>query len=403
MKIDPSDRQLLMWAAVFVLPLIVALSLISGQDEVSDVPSTYSAQTHGAKAAYLLLQQDGYNVERWEQPPAQLPANPEHTVLVLASPLRAPAIDDRNALQAYVSKGGKILATGSAAAFYLPRAETEPEPLPASAWKDYPPQQLTLLTRGGTIKMSPAAYWKSTSTDFLTHYADEGRPIVVSYKVGRGEVIWWAASTPLSNAAIGKSGDLALLLNSLGEPGEVQVLWDEYFHGYGSAAGAYLGEKPIVFGLLQCLLIFIALVFTYSRRSGPVRPWSEASRLSPLEFVHTLGKLYRRAKAVHSALEIPYARFRMQATRQLGINVDIPAAELARALKSRLRYTNDALEELFMEIESALREPELTEARALALVQKLNQHSMNLKSISLGRQETTAHADSVPRAHARTN
>ena len=44
-----------------------------------------------------------------------------------------------------------------------------------------------------------------------------------------------------------------------------------------------------------------------------------SSRLSPLEFVQTLGKLYRRANAVHSALEIPYARFRMLATRQLGI------------------------------------------------------------------------------------
>jgi hypothetical protein len=154
---------------------------------------------------------------------------------------------------------------------------------------------------------------------------------------------------------------------------------------------------------MQCLLIFIALVFTHSRRSGSVHPRSETTRLSPLEFVYTLGKLYRRAKAVHSALEIPYARFRMQATRQLGINADIPAADLARALKNRLRYKNDAMEELFMEIESALREPELMEARALALVQKLNQHSMNLKSISLGRQETTAHADSVPRAHARTN
>ena len=57
------------------------------------------------------------------------------------------------------------------------------------------------------------------------------RPIVVSYKVGLGEVIWWGANTPLTNAAIAKSGNMALLLNSLGKPGEVRVFWDEYFHG----------------------------------------------------------------------------------------------------------------------------------------------------------------------------
>src|SRR5262249_56120738 len=96
--------------------------------------------------------------------------------------------------------------------------------------KEWGAQVLTSLTRGGAIEMSPLAYWKQSSTEVLAHYADARRPIVVSFKVGKGQVIWWAASTPLSNFRISKSGNLDLLLNSLGGAKENRVLSDESFH-----------------------------------------------------------------------------------------------------------------------------------------------------------------------------
>lgn len=403
MKIERSDRRLLIWAGVFILFIIVALTFLSQDEEESGIPSTYSAQRSGAKAAFLLLQQSGYKVQRWEQAPSDLPADPVHTVLVLASPFRAPTHDEKNALQTYVDRGGKILATGRSAAIYLPQAEIENELVPSPVAKEYQPQLLTPLTRGGAIQMSPTAYWKGPSTTSLAHYADGDRPIVVSYKAGLGEVIWWGASTPLTNAAIAKSGNMALLLNSLGQAGEVRVYWDEYFHGEQSSLIGYAGDPPLKFGLLQTLLVFLALIFTFSRRNGPIHPLPQPSRLSPLEFVSTLGKLYRRANSVHSALAIPYARFRAQAARQLGINQDVPAADLARALKNRLRYKDDSLAELLQQIENALHDPELQEAQALELVQQLNRHAQNLKLNPMERQETDLHANRVPGAHARTN
>jgi hypothetical protein len=408
MKIERSDRRLLLWAGVFMLLVILSLTFLSQDEEESGIPSTYSAQRSGAKAAFLLLQQSGYKVRRWEQSPANLPTDPTHTVLVLASPFRAPTSDEKNALQIYVDRGGKVLATGRNASIYLPHAETENEPVPSPIAKEYQPQLLTPLTRGGAIQMSPAAYWKGPATSSLAHYSDGDRPIVVSYKAGLGEVVWWGASTPLTNAAIAKQGNMALLLNSLGNAGDVQVYWDEYFHGEQSSLIGYAGDPPLKFGLLQTLLVFLALIFTFSRRNGPIHPLPQPSRLSPLEFVNTLGKLYRRANAVHSALAIPYARFRAQAARQLGINQDVPAAELARALKNRLRYKDDSLAELLQQIENALRNPELREAQALELVQQLNRHAQgvhahNPKLNPMERQESDLHANRVPGAHARTN
>jgi len=403
MKIERSDRRLLIWAGVFMLVVILSLTFLSQDEEESGIPSTYSAQRHGAKAAFLLLQQSGYRVQRWEQSPTNLPADPAHTVLVLASPFRAPTRDEKNALQTFVDRGGKVLVAGRSVSLYVPQAETENEPVLSPVAKEYQPQLLTPLTRGGAIQMSPGAYWKGLATSSLAHYSDGDRPIVVSYKAGLGEVIWWGASTPLTNAAIARSGNMALLLNSLGQADEVQIYWDEYFHGEQSSLIGYVGDPPLKFGLLQTLLVFLALIFTFSRRNGPIHPLPQPSRLSPLEFVSTLGKLYRRANAVHSALAIPHARFRAQAARQLGIRQDVPAADLARALTNRMRYKDDSLAELLRQIENALHNPELQEAQALELVQQLNQHTHKLKLNPTERQETDLHANRVPGAHARTN
>jgi hypothetical protein len=403
LNLEKSDRRLLMWAALIFIPLILALALLSSNESDSGVPNSYSAQASGAKAAYLLLRDQGYNVRRWEQPPTELPAVAGHTVLVLAFPFRPPSSEERNALQLYLTRGGKILATGYTPDLYLPRSDTEREPLPDPIAKRYQPQLVTSLTRGGAIEMSPTAYWKKRSTGSLVHYSDEDRPIVVSYQPGKGQVIWWGSSTPLSNAGISRSGNLALLLNSLGEAADTQVFWDEYFHGSRRSLGSYMGEAPVGFGLLQAGLIVLAMLLTYSRRNGPIYPADSPSRLSPLEFVETLGGLYRRAHAVRAALEVPYARFRMLAARQLGLKNDVPPEDLARALRNRLGYKDYSLQDLLLRIQAAMYDPELQEAQALELVQQLNLQARRLQLISFEQQEIVSHANRVPGVHSRTN
>jgi hypothetical protein len=220
LNIAPSDRRLFIWIAAISLPLILALSLLStSQEEGSVVPSTWSAKSGGAKAAYLLLGELGYTAERWDDTPENLPVRAEGTVLVLALPTASPLPEEREALRNYLVRGGKVLITGPAADLYVPDADTEVEPLPSPISKSYAPRLATSITRGGPIEMAPAAYWKKRTTSFLVHYEDDGRPIVISYGVGRGQVIWWASSSPLCNADISRSGNLNLLLNSLGQAG----------------------------------------------------------------------------------------------------------------------------------------------------------------------------------------
>ena len=88
LKLDKSDRRLLLYAAAVLLPVVVAIALSTATEEDSGIPSSYSAQPRGAKGAYLLLGELGYNVERWDHPPSMLPAEAANSTLVLALPLR---------------------------------------------------------------------------------------------------------------------------------------------------------------------------------------------------------------------------------------------------------------------------------------------------------------------------
>jgi len=379
---DQSDRRLLKWTIAVLLVLIIVLAVFSKEDEAdSGIPTTYSAQSSGAKAAYLLLKEEGYNVERWESPLDELPDDAAKTVLVLAGPIRGASQEEKNAVKVFLNHGGRVLATGYTASFFIPQSDAIPEALPDAVAKEYKPEILSPLTRGGTISFSPASHWGDGQPTELVHYAHEGKGLVVSYKYGKGEVIWWAGSGCLSNAGIRTAGNLDLLLNSIGTK-DAHILWDEYLHSYHEAETSYRSLPPIKYGLLQCLLAFVALLLAYARRNAPIHPLYEPSRLSPLEFVNTLGNLYQRAKATRTALEVPYQRFKSLLARRLGLRSNAPSADLARGARKRLAYKEPGLEETLEQIERSLDDLDLKEATVLELVQKLSRHAHNLKLIS---------------------
>lgn len=382
-KLEKSDRRLLLLTGIIVVALVVGLALLSPVDQDSKGPTTYSATSTGAKAAYLYLKEQGYDVERWEDPPEDLPKDAANTVFVLASPGGVPTSMNKNALQMYLSRGGRILATGYSCSWFLPKTNIVLDFLPGAVWKEYEPQIVSPLARAGTIKMSPASRWGDAEPGYLVHYAEGGKGIVVSYQVGSGEVIWWAANQPLSNAGIGQAGNLTLLLNSLGGSKNVRILWDEYFHSAHLARSGSLWLAPLKFGFWQCLAVFAALVLTFGRRNAPVRRPNEPSRLSPLEFVHTLGNLYRRAGSTRTALEVPYNRFRALLIKRLGLRNDVSSTELLESARKKLGYRDPDFDETVRQILNSLNDPDIKEARALELVQKLNRHTRNLKLVSL--------------------
>jgi hypothetical protein len=231
------------------------------------------------------------------------------------------------------------------------------------------------------------SHWDTTRTRDLVHYLCGESAVVVSFQVGAGEVVWWASAVPLTNAGIKEPGNLELLLNSIGDRNR-RVLWDEYFHGEEERSlWASVADTPLRWGLVQLGLVAVALLLTFSRRSGPLRPLVEESRLSPLEFVRTLGGLYQGANASQGAVETVYQRFRQLLTRRLALRADLPAAELARAAQTRLGFKQPGFAATLQRCETAIADHDLTEKQAVELTQALNDYLRQLQLIPGSRQE----------------
>jgi len=131
------------------------------------------------------------------------------------------------------------------------------------------------------------------------------------------------------------------------------------------------------------------VLLTFSRRSGPVYAPSVRSRLSPLEYVDTLGGLYQRAGAASAAVSVSYLRLRYLLARQLGLPNDLPDAELARSAEERLGWKNFASENILGRASGASRDLNLRNREALELVRGLERYTAKLEAHSQFRQEKT--------------
>jgi Domain of unknown function (DUF4350) len=231
---DPTDRRLLIGAGVVVALLVIAAALV-GPAQIAgstELPSSYSPAWGGAEGAYLLLGNLGYRVERWEKPATELTVPAAGTVWILADPTVEPNADDDGAIRRFLESGGRVLATGASAARFLPGASSFAEGASWEEWKQFPALIPSPLARGAReITLAPPRNWHPKSLSHVTIFGNEETAAVVSWPVGRGRIVWWAAPTPLTNGGIRQSGNLALLLNSIGPADGILVLWDEYYHG----------------------------------------------------------------------------------------------------------------------------------------------------------------------------
>ncbi|HTW22288.1 MAG TPA: DUF4350 domain-containing protein [Candidatus Baltobacteraceae bacterium] len=389
--LDAGDRRLLIGAGVAMVVLLVltfALAPAPKQQSIG-TPSSYSSEWAGGRAAFLLLGELGYRVEHWERSPVELPGDPRRTVLILAEPSEGASSDELLAIRQFVTGGGRVLALGGAAAGLVPDAKALLIPdwnLQSKTFSALAPSPLT--RNAPEITMIAPDQWTGYGASQLGVYGTADKPVVVTYPVGRGEVIWWASSSPLSNGLIREKGNLAFFLNAVG-PTTSRVLWDEYFHGARRSLVSYFAETPLPWAGLQVAIAFLAALFTFSRRSGPIRGQAVESRLSPLEFVETLGDLYESANASPAAVGVAYQRFRTTLSRKTGVSTQAKLPEIARVSASRFGWPEAALLDTLARSERAMRNINLDQAEALELVRELHDYSNRIESARLTKQEKT--------------
>lgn len=356
--------------ALLALMSVAAWLNSEKRDEGEGHPSSYSVLRNGGKAAFLLLQQSGYPVERWEKSPADLPVDASNVTLLIAGPESFPRPEEYSAIIRFIVRGGRVLVVGTNPENFVPQSSADfvDARIGGAECKTAAP---TRLTRGGSISQDGDLSW-DYSDAAVVHFKDKsGNAVVVSYSLGKGEVVWWASALPLTNVAIRQRGNLSLLLNSVA--GSRQILWDEYYHREHMYANGRRRNPARFWALAQMAFFGILLLVTFSRRSGPVVPLVRESRLSPLEFVETLGNVFQRARGTQVAVEIALNRLQQMATRRLGIRGSSTPEVIVLAMRQHGLKLPEQVASLVAGSGDAATDTDLSEKQALHYVQALNQ------------------------------
>ncbi len=343
-----------------LLIFLVAAFLSSEKPGTNPLPSSYNSDPAGTRAAYLLTGSLGYQVERWEESVAGLARYGEGTTFFVAGPARWSPTESEE-LTAFAQRGGRVVIFSSLpyAWLFTGQLELRPDPQafllePDATLLAYP-QALGSATAGiRAISVRPITSWGShKGVAWLGH--DRGA-VVVGWRVGKGTIYAVSDLYCVSNEGLAEEDNLLLLLNLLGSPAPHRggtgpekagrIFFDEYHHGYGGGLGRFLAKTPVPRMALQIGFMLLLLAYSGARRFGPLRPLPVPDRRSPLEFVETMGELYRHGRAPVAALEPNYLRFQQELSRRLGLPPDASSRTVVQLAAERLRLPPDELADL---------------------------------------------------------
>jgi Domain of unknown function (DUF4350) len=374
-----SDRKLFaVGGGVLLLLIVLAAIFTPDQDAQPGYATTYSSDSSGTKAAYLLLKESGYRVDRWENSPIEL-TDAKDTTLIITDPIGMPTLEERKRLKQFVAQGGRIVGSGVFVGTFLPVDKSAPEQIlpdfPINVKASIPSE---FAKAAPEIKISPSYSWQDRNAA-TPLYGDEKVTLVASYRYGAGDVIWLASADPFSNRELKESGNLAFLLTAVGDKKSTHVLFDEYFHGHRRSLVATMSHTQVKWLVVQFAVVAFFALLTFSRRSGPIRSLAAESRLSPLEFVDTLGGLYERADAAMVAVDVNYQRFRYWLTRRAGISPKATIEELEQVVRDRWNLRDPQFGAVLHACEEARYNYETSPRQALHLVQALQDYAGKLK------------------------
>jgi len=382
-SLDSKDRTLMLicLSSVVVLAVLTGLLARNQNNDDNPLPGTYLTGRHGARAAYDLLQSGGYSIERWEQPLSDLAAEANaRTVVILAEP-QLTGVDDFKAINQILERGGRVLATGINGGRLVPDGAVQGSTQFRAAACKLTPQGLDSLAGSGEVWMVPAASWRPSSPCYRVQYNCAGDPAVVEYNQGPGHVVWWASSTPLENGAIGRAGNLDMFLNALGTREGHSFYWDESLHGDVRSEWFYARGPAMNMLIIGLVALGALVVFSFSRRRGPVRDLPLPARATPQEFLEALGSLYAKAGASSTAVGLAYERFKRNMGALCGLNgMQLNAQQLSDALLRRFPQAGKNLEADLAACEAAMADDKLAPKRALALLQTLDNYGKLIRT-----------------------
>jgi hypothetical protein len=336
---DPASR---FWWAIpaigVVLLAVFAMVFGSGPKKV-DFGTSYDAASRGSRAAYLVLEELGYPVERSRRAVGG-------DVRWLLFPSAATA-RDAAPLRDWIRRGGIILLAVDDSEFAqhlglkLAISGNEPSSHPEA-------MQPRKRSRPGEVYPAEAPDVKSVRAGNLqvegppaqdTWGTLDGRPLVSVYREGAGEI--WLLNRPdvFTNANL-QGEDNAVLLCRLADamlderPG--RIAFDEFCHGLRDrpSVGELLFRPPALAATLEVLFLTCLALWHFGMRFGPVRSSPPPARRAKEEFLDAMTELLAR----HGDRGEAFRTIRDEFLHRLQVGLGLPAgASISATVEEAVR------------------------------------------------------------------
>jgi len=350
--------------------------------------SSYKGTRFGTLAYFLLLQEMGFSVSRFEEPFTDLAESNVGTLFVISpSADHQPTEDELEALQTWVEDGGQLVLVDRDVnlPFGVPPVTIRTRPTSGENPKPIGP---SIYTRGvDEIRVSPFANAITLDPNTGTaHFAGVRGPLLVDFPYGSGHVTFLSDTHIVENSGIVDADNVVLALNlAHGLTDTKSIAFDEYHHGYGTITGErtglreYIAGTPVPWILAQIALIALAVAVTAGRRFARPVPVARERRTSALEFVSSMATVQRLAQASSLAVENVYGPFRARIARYANVPVRTPVDAIATAAARKARINKDPILATMQRCEEVLSGSSCSPEELLRLVAQIREIETKLR------------------------
>ncbi|MDQ7785353.1 MAG: DUF4350 domain-containing protein [Desulfomonilaceae bacterium] len=406
-----SSRHKFLLVLGFVIAGVVSYGLtnLDGNGSARLPPSTFSTQPNGYKAAFLLLEELKLPTARLRSRYTRLDS--VNRVLIVLDPHLVPfSRKEIESLIQWVRSGNTLILFHGGPKIRSPLKPVVGRSGESEAMKRADSKGRSAVNRGSlaekldlvlsrarrggrsTVEVSlPKLYgvnrlsvsnhtrWKGVEGKWTTLVEDKEGPIIVSRKMGRGEVTAISDASMASNGALPLEHNVRLipaLVLQKGKPDK--VLFDEYHRGYTAAESFWHYAAASVFGWILVQVLVAGVLWIYSRRAshaGRYRSLKRPAGRSSLEYVRGMANVFESSRAGTAALDAIVNRFLGQLSRKTGIplkNMEHEADARIESLVGLQAGSSDLIRECREAIRAGTETPRiLTLARRLGRVQAL--------------------------------
>jgi hypothetical protein len=342
----PPPASQLWWivpAAAFLLLIVVAM-IIGPPPEPGGKRSSYDASDDGYRAAFLILEELKYPVER-----SRLAAGGAVRWVLSPTDVREQNVAN---LDNWIRRGGVVLlATDNkefASQFGLTLRKAPADDTVPTTGRD-------IHSLDGGLERVELVGATGTPWEGVRERPQAGgaKPLALVTIIRHGNGAIWFLHRPavLRNGPMRRADNavfLSRLADAMLEDRSGQIVFDEYCHGLRErpTVAALLLRPPMLAITIQALILTGLVLWAVAPRFGPIRSDPPPNRRSKEEFLDAVADLLRRKGDFGDAYRTVQQDLRRRIESALGWPADLPADQLAHEAERRRGTSADSIRDL---------------------------------------------------------